>query len=575
VSKSSGVNRLFFGDNLDVLREYISDESVDLIYLDPPFNSQAHYNLVFERPSAEDLSAQAGAFRDTWMWGDEAEWSFQELMRIGGGTARLIDALRSALKESDMMAYLAMMALRLHELRRKLKPTGSLYLHCDPTASHYLKILLDGIFGVRFYRNEIIWKRTSSHNDASQGLSRFGKTHDVVLFYSANKQPVWNLQFAPYSAGYLKQHYSNVDAASGRRFKTSDLTAAKPGGDVSYEWRGVRPPKGRYWAYSRANMQRFDDEGLLVYAKQSGMPRLKHFLDEMRGVPLGDVWDDISPINSQADERIGYPTQKPLALLDRIIKSSTNPGDIVLDPFCGCGTTIESAENNGRNWIGIDVAVHAIKVIEVRLAESSKGKAKYQIEGMPRDFPSALKLAERDKYQFQWWANYLFNPHALREQKKGADRGIDGELFFPNGPGRPWGRMLTSVKGGEQIGPSMVRDFARVLDREGAQLGLFICLYPPTREMKKEAASVGLAKVVHGDIPKLQIVAIEDWFKGKMPLLPPLEHLPSAAFSGRRRPSPKNKTIDPEQPELPFSFTGGKSDKSTVRHFNLGMVRAG
>lgn len=245
----------------------------------------------------------------------------------------------------------------------------------------------------------------------------------------------------------------------------------------------------------------------------------------------------------------------------------------MLDPFCGCGTTIEAAEKLNRHWIGIDVAVHAIKVIEVRLSECSAGKAKYQVEGMPRDFESALKLAERDKYQFQWWANYLFNPHAIREQKKGMDRGVDGELFFPNGPGRPWGRMLTSVKGGEQVAPSMIRDFGRVLDREDAELGLFICLHRPTREMAKEAATMGLADIVHGDIPRLQIVAIEDWFRGKMPLLPPLEHLPSAAFSGRRRPIAKTKKADPDQPELPLSFTGGKGGKEVTRHFNLRMVR--
>lgn len=241
----------------------------------------------------------------------------------------------------------------------------------------------------------------------------------------------------------------------------------------------------------------------------------------------------------------------------------------MLDPFCGCGTTIEAAERLGRTWIGIDVAIHAIKVIEGRLLERLGNRVDYRIEGMPKDFESALKLAERDKYQFQWWANYLFNPHAIREQKKGADRGIDGELFFPNGPGRAWGRMLTSVKGGEQVGPSMVRDLARVLDREGANLGLFICLRRPTREMIREAASVGLADIVHGDIPKLQIVSIEEWFKGKMPLLPPLEHLPSAAFSGRRRSASAQKRADPEQPELPLSFKGGKE---VTRHFNLRMV---
>lgn len=580
-----GVNKLYFGDNLDVLREYVPDESVDLIYLDPPFNSQAHYNLVFENPKDETSSAQAGAFRDTWAWGDEAEWSFQEIMRLGGGAARFIDALRSALKESDMMAYLAMMAVRLHELHRKLKPSGSLYLHCDPTASHYLKVVLDGIFGPGYFLNEVIWKRTGAHSAAR----RWGDVHDSILFYSRSKEHVWNKIFTEYDDSY-KARYRNIDP-DGRHWMDDNLTA--PGvrrGDSGAEWRGFNPTdKGNHWKVSNAavveligeekadelstteKLEILHKNGLLHWPKSGGFPRFKRVLG--KGMPLQDVINDIAPLNSQAQERIGYPTQKPLALLERIIQSSSNPGDVVLDPFCGCGTTIEAAERHGRRWIGIDVAVHAIKVIESRLAENLGSKVKYGIEGMPRDFESAVKLAERDKYQFQWWANYLFNPHAIREQKKGADRGVDGELFFPNGPGRPWGRMLTSVKGGEQVGPSMVRDFGRVLEREHAQMGLFICLRDATREMKKEAASVGLADVVHGDMPKLQIVAIEEWFKGKIPQLPPLEHLPSAAFSGRRRAVQKSKQADADEPELPLSFKGGKTDRNIVRHFNPLMVK--
>ena len=385
----------------------------------------------------------------------------------------------------------------------------------------------------------------------------------------------------------------------GRRWRRTDLTG--PGtrkGDSGKRWRGYDPTEwGRHWQppsyfYQKyteltgddlakydliERLDKLDRAGLIHWPKkEAGAPQGRRLLEDAKGAPLQDVWTDIPAIHNMARERVGYPTQKPIALMDRIIKASTAPGAVVLDPFCGCGTTIESAENLGRQWIGIDVAVHAIKVIEARLDDLAKrtGKAaKYTVEGMPRDFASAVKLAEKDKYQFQWWANYLFNPHALREQRKGADRGVDGELFFPNGPGRPWGRMLTSVKGGENIGPSMVRDFAHVLDREEAQLGLFICLYPPTREMTREAATVGLANVVHGDIPKLQIVAIEEWFKGKIPLLPPLEHLPSAAFSARRRPVP-TKRADAEQPELPLSFKGGKADRSVTRHYNLGMVKA-
>ncbi len=484
-------------------------------------------------------------------------------MRIGGETARFIDALRGALRESDMMAYLVMMAARLYELRQKLKSDGSIYLHCDPNASHYLKVVLDGLFDADNFRNEIIWRRTRAHNDKK--IRRFGSIHDTIFFYSKSKDWRFNVQYMKRDENAPKTHdlYMHTD---GKLYRQGDCRAPGNRGP-RYDWNGYR----MHWRFSPEERDRLIAEGRIVYSK-NGMPRVLRPVDPTKGSPLQDIWLDIDALNPGSDEITGYPTQKPLALLERIILSSSNPGDVVLDPFCGCGTTIEAAERNDRRWIGIDVAVHAIKVIEGRLAENLGTKLKYDIVGMPRDFKSAVKLAERDKYQFQWWANYLFNPHALRENlKKGADRGIDGELFFPNGPGRPWGRMLTSVKGGDQVGPAMVRDFGRVLERENAQMGLFICLREPTKEMKREAASVGLADVVHGDIPKLQIVAIEEWFKGKMPLLPPLEHLPSAAFSGRRRAAAA-KQVDAEQPELPFSFTGGKSERDVVRHFNPNMV---
>lgn len=599
VSKSSsvsgksaaGVNRLYFGDNLEVLREYVPDESVDLIYLDPPFNSQAGYNVLFESPKAAAESAQAQAFKDSWSWLEDAQESYLEIMRLGGGSARLIDALKSALNESDMMAYLVMMAIRLRELYRKLAPNGSLYLHCDPTASHYLKIVLDGVFGPGGFKNEVIWKRTSAHSAAR----RWGDVHDVILFYTKGDEFVWNKVTTEYDEKYLKR-YRNVDD-SGRPWADYDLTAPGTRGGYSGEpWKGFNPTeKGLHWKVSHKTvveligeekaeklntLQKLDlleKNGRIHWPKSEGFPRFKRHVGE--GVAIQDVIADISPLNSQAQERIGYPTQKPLVLLDRIIRASSNPGQVVLDPFCGCGTTIEAAEQAGRRWIGIDIAVHAVKVIEGRLTElgEKRGrKVEYELELLPRDFASAVKLAERDKYQFQWWANYLFNPHALRERgKKGADRGIDGELFFPNGPGRPWGRMLTSVKGGK-IELDDIRAFARVIEAEDAEMGLFICLHRPTEKMRAEAIRVGYADIVHGDIPRLQIVSIEDWFKGlNLPALPPLEHLPSAAFSRRRRrPSPTPRP-DAEQPELPFTFVGSKPDKDVVRHFNLNMVKMG
>lgn len=584
-------NKLYFGDNLEVLREYIPDESVDLIYLDPPFNSQAGYNVLFETPKADAESAQVQAFRDTWTWLEDAQESYLEIMRLGGSTARFIDALKSALNESDMMAYLVMMAIRLRELHRKLRQDGSLYLHCDPTASHYLKILLDGVFGPKAFRSEVIWKRTGAHSAAR----RWADVHDCILFYSKSGDYVWNDIFTNYDATY-KARYRNVDD-QGRHWADDNLTAPGiRGGYSGAPWKGFNPTdKGLHWKISRSavveligedetkrlsttqKLDVLDHHGLIHWPNSGGFPRFKRFLG--KGLRLQDVILDIPPLNSQAQERTGYPTQKPLALLDRIIRASSHPGQVVLDPFCGCGTTIDAAERAGRRWIGIDIAVHAVKVIENRLIELGKERsqpAKYDIELLPRDFVSAVKLAERDKYQFQWWANYLFNPHALRERaKKGADQGIDGELFFPNGPGRPWGRLLTSVKGGK-VELDDIRAFAHVLDSEKAEMGLFICLYPPTPKMRAEAIREGYANVVHGDIPRLQIVSIEDWFKGvNLPLLPPLEHLPSAAFSRkRRRPSPVPRP-DRQEPELPLVFATPQRQKGIVRHFNPRMVQTG
>lgn len=564
---------LYFGDNLDILRTYVRDESADLIYLDPPFNSQAQYNVLFRTPQDRLDSAQAGAFRDMWAWGDEAEAALAEVMKIGGNTARLIDALRTALGTSDIMAYLVMMAVRLHELSRKLKPTGSLFLHCDPTASHYLKLLLDGILGPQLFKNEIIWQRSTGKSLMTR---RLPTNHDVILFYGG-PDSVWNsdtmvTKYDPENLPAKTAAKYSHTAPDGRLYQLDNLinpNQNRP--NLTYEFMGVT----RVWRWTRERMEKAAKDGLIVQTGPGRVPRLIRYLDEQKGIPLSDVWTDIPPLNSQAKERQGYPTQKPLALLDRIIRAASNEGGLVLDPFCGCGTTIEAAERAGRQWIGIDIAVHAIKVIESRML-ARLSMRDIPVEGIPKDFDSAVRLAERDKYQFQWWANYLFNPHALREYeikgvKKGADRGVDGELFFPNGPGRPWGRMLTSVKGGNSVTLSMVRDFRGVLEREGAEMGLFICLYPPTRAMRAEAASAGIARTVHGKIPRLQIVALQEWFAGAKPKQPPVEHLPSAAIAPSQKARAAAPRPDPKQPELPLPIVGGKSSEFRI-HINPNMV---
>jgi DNA modification methylase len=366
-------NQLYFGDNLRILREEIPDEYVDLVYLDPPFNSNANYNVLFAEKSGEKSAAQIAVFTDTWTWSADSESAYGDVALKGGKLSELISALRGFLGTNDMMAYVTMMAVRLVELRRVLKPTGTIYLHCDPTASHYLKLVLDAIFGTKRFLNEITWRRSSAHSDTKQGMKRCGRIRDVLLVYSKSDQYTWNPLYTPYTEAYLQTEYRHI-APDGRRYTETNPSAAKPGGDVEYEWRVkrkveddarweadledeylnpvagyeykfVRPYNGRYWAYKKSKMVDFAKNNHLIH-RSTGMPRIVQYADEMPGIPLQDLWDDIQPAMGGQD--LGYPTQKPEALLARIIMSSCNEGDIVLDPFCGCGTAIAVSEKLHR-----------------------------------------------------------------------------------------------------------------------------------------------------------------------------------------------------------------------------------
>jgi len=418
-------------------------------------------------------------------------------------------ALRSFLGENDLMAYLVMMANRLIEMHRVLKPTGSLYLHCDPTASHYLKLVLDGVFGKENFRTEISWKRSSAHNDGKQGRRQCGNIRDLVLFYTKSDSWTWNCLYTPYDQAYIETFYRHVEPASGRRYQLSDLTAAKPGGDTLYPWKGVRPYKGRYWAYSKAKMEEFESTGRLIYTK-SGMPRYKRYLDEMPGVPLQNDWNDIQPANGK--ESLGYQTQKPLALLERIIQASSNEGDVVLDPFCGCGTAVHAAHKLKRRWIGIDITHLAISLIERRLKGAFPG-IRFQVHGTPKDMQGAQALAARDKYQFQWWACSLLN--AQPYEKKGADGGVDGLIFFQDDRDMAK-KIVVSVKGGEHVNVAMIRDLKGVIERDRAAIGVFLTLAPPSQPMRKEAAAAGFysSPAFNAPYPKLQILTVEGVLNG-------------------------------------------------------------
>ncbi len=315
-------NKLYYGDNLDVLRASIASESVDLIYLDPPFNSNASYNVLFKAPSGAQSQAQIEAFEDTWHWGREAEDAFDQVIRSGNTNATdLLRAMRSFLGDNDMMAYLTMMAVRLNELHRVLKPTGSLYLHCDPTASHYLKVVLDSIFGSSCFRTEISWKRQSAHSDAKQGRRQYGNIRDIILFYSRTESWKWNWLYTPYDEKYISDFYKHMDSETGRRYRLSDITgpggAAK--GNPSYDVMGVT----RFWRYSKARMDELIAKGRIIQTRPGAVPAEKRYLDEMPGVALQNDWNDIRP--TAGGESLGYPTQKPLALLERIVSASSNP----------------------------------------------------------------------------------------------------------------------------------------------------------------------------------------------------------------------------------------------------------
>jgi site-specific DNA-methyltransferase (adenine-specific) len=518
------VNRLYFGDNLTVLRDHVKDESVDLVYLDPPFNSKASYNVLFKTIAGKSSEAQAEAFRDTWEWGTTAEAAYGDVMQASGAPALVLSGFRKWLGENAMMAYLCMMAVRLIELKRVLKPDGSIYLHCDPVASHYLKIILDSIFKPMNFRNEVIWKRTFAHGNVTR---RYGDVTDTILYFCNGDDPVWNQVFKKLTLEEIQKKYPKQDR-DGRRWQS--VTLRNPGvrPNLHYPYRAsngvVYQPHPNGWSCNIERMRLYDKEGRLHFpSKAGGALRLKMYADESQGERLQSLWDDIPPIGAQAQERLGYPTQKPLALLERIIRASSTDGMTVLDPFCGCGTTVEAAEKLGRQWIGIDVTHYAITLIEERLNRANVSRKNYQIKGRPTDLEGARDLARRDKHQFQWWAAWCLGAQSYREEKRGADRGVDGNIFFQNGP-YGTGRIIISVKGGDNIGVGMVRDLRGVIERESAEMGVLITLAEPTGPMIAECAAAGfVSKSAHGNrLPRLQMITIVEMLEGKRPKLPPL-----------------------------------------------------
>ncbi|MGD0113571.1 MAG: DNA methyltransferase, partial [Armatimonadota bacterium] len=505
-------NTLYYGDNLQLLRnrDYFPDAFVDLVYLDPPFNSSQDYNVLFKERDGTRSTAQVKAFKDTWGWDQEASRAYTEMVEHGPEqVSKALRAFQTFLGFNDMLAYLSMMAPRLVELRRVLKPTGSIYLHCDLTASHYLKMLMDAVFGPVNFRNEIVWRRAHPKGHA---FTRFATSHDVILAYAADARvTTWNPSYLPHDPDRVAEQYSLRDT-DGRPYQLTSLLNPNPNRpNLTYEFLGVT----RVWRWTRERMEEEYRKGRIVVPRDGqGIPRYKRYLDEQEGIPIGDFWGDIEI--ASGSERLGYPTQKPEALLERILLASSNEGDLVLDPFCGCGTTIAVAQRLDRRWIGIDITCLAINLMRRRLESAFQGKADFEVIGEPTAYSEAEQLAKENPYQFQWWALDLVGARPAPEaQKKGADKGIDGRIIFFDDESGDAKQIIISVKAGH-INVSHVRDLRGVLDREKAQIGCLICLEEPTHPMRAEAAGAGFYQSPLGNkmYPRLQLLTIKQLLEG-------------------------------------------------------------
>lgn len=530
-------NHLYYGDNLTIMREMAS-ASVDLIYLDPPFNSQRNYNLIYKKLTGQPVPEQEEAFCDAWDLDPEKE----EMARAMPTVLRSYDASDDlimfwqawirALRHTQprLLAYLVYMSYRLFEMRRILKSTGSIYLHCDPTASHYIKVIMDGVFGHQNFRNEIVWKRTGAHGRAR----RWGPIHDVILFYSRGESYTWNRVVQNYEDGYVDAKYRSLDPHG--LFQTISLDG--PGvrsGSSGAPWKGVNPgSKGRHWelppdralpewfthpaGYSGMNVQErlevLEAANLIYWPPKGLVPRFKRYLSVSEGNPVQDVIWDIAPINSRATERLGYPTQKPIPLLTRIIEVSSNPGDVIFDPFAGCGTAIYAAHLTGRKWVGCDIAILSVQIVRDVLEKryGLREGEHYEVSGVPLSVEGARELFEADPRQFQHWSVELAG--GFSSTKHSGDRGIDGRIHFETPTGLR--NMVISVKGGK-VQPAFVRELRGVLEREhDSEMGGLICLQPVTPGMRNEVADAGMIRHQGRDFPRLQIRTIQELLAGKL-----------------------------------------------------------
>lgn len=537
IKPDNSPNRLYYGDNLEIIRKYISSETIDLCYIDPPFNSKRNYNQIYNNIGKED-KAQAQAFIDTWSWNTDADKGLNEIYDNHNSvftkqSIELLSGLEKVLGRGSLLSYLTHMTVRIAEIFRVLKSTGSFYLHCDSSASHYLKLILDSIFcpfGGE-YVNEIIWKRAETvKGNFGQGSLRFDSNTDTIFLYSKTVgKNIFRQPFKEYSEEYIKQFYKYKEKDSGRQYRLISMIgpggAAK--GNPEYEVMGIK----RFWRYSKDKMAQLIKQGLVVQTSPNTVPQKKQYLDEGKGVAIQSLWDDIKALHATDSERLGYPTQKPEALLERIIEVSSNEGDVILDAYCGCGTTVAVAERLNRKWIGMDITYQSISLILKRLEEhfGMSTIKNIVLTGVPEDFESAELLAnkqdDKTRKEFEKWAILTYsNNRAIINEKKGGDGGIDGIAFLLDlnkKTEQDHKQILFSVKSNRSSPPSVVRDFFGTIEREGAVMGILLTLYK-MNNLVKESKKYGIYNntLLGQTYPKIQVVSVEELLSGKTMKIP-------------------------------------------------------
>lgn len=583
------MNQLFYGDNLEVLRKYLKDETIDLCYIDPPFNSDRNYNQIYNNLGNE--SAQAQAFVDTWTWDEAGEIGLNEILSNEGNvftpqSVDLIIGLENVLGKGSLFAYLVSITLRIAEVYRVLKPTGSFYLHCDPTASHYLKLVADSIFCSRrgIFQNEIIWRRTGAHNKAE----RYAPLHDVILFYVKSEEHTWNKPHIPYMQGHVNEYFKKEGDTYKTGYYGNVLTGSGiRGGESGLPWKGINPTeKGRHWAIpgklveeagedfsefsQHQKLDRLFELGFIKFKEGEAWPIYEHLIDPYKDGPaMSDIWsyqpysqntvfgrkdcidEDVRWLSTKDSERLGYPTQKPEGLLERIIQSSTNEGDVILDAYCGCGTTVSVAQKLKRQWIGVDITYHSISLILKRIGDTfgAKELKNITLNGVPQDFDSAIALAnkkeDKTRKEFEKWCVLTYsNNRAMINEKKGGDGGIDGTAFiFDIDENRKTVKykIIFSVKSDKKLSPTVIRDLYGTVTRDHAAMGIFISLYPMDN-LKKESKKYGLYEhlLTKTNYPKILVIDANDILSGAHLQLPTHDILKSA----KRAIKDSQSTID-------------------------------